>query len=82
MKSTLIEAEVKKPEIEFPCLIKACNRGLVFLCLSKTEATCIFAGPKESYWKIGMQVHSVDIGIDSRYAWEMLPPGTKVEITV
>jgi hypothetical protein len=79
MKSTLIEAEVKKPEIKFPCIAKSKDGNIVLF----TNSTCgtVVANdlsftnclPLGSYLEHWLDINRQDI-------WTILPPGTKVEL--
>jgi len=75
MKSTLIEAEVKKPEIKFPCMAKSKDEKIV-LFTSSTRGTVV---AKDSSCTLGQYLDNW-FDINRQDIWTILPPGTKVEL--
>jgi hypothetical protein len=80
MKSTLIEAEVKKPEVKFPCMGR--NKTideLIVLFTEPTKGTVIHSNFNTFLWTMGRYCDEWGPVTDNRY-WTILPAGTKVEL--
>jgi hypothetical protein len=74
MKSTLIEAEVEKSEIKFPCMaVNRNNSSVIVLFTGPTKGTVVSSGCIGKY--------SEDWGpVTNNGLWTILPPGTKIEL--
>jgi hypothetical protein len=77
MKSTLVEAEVKKPEIKFPC-IAVDDGGTVVLFTAPQKGTLVVLSPFSGNYSVGYYCEDWEPVTDS--GWTIFPPGTKVEL--
>jgi hypothetical protein len=82
MKSKLIEVEEKKQEIKFPCLVKYSGHEncYSFVVMFSSEYCGTVVWVKDHYpYKLGYYMERWE-SIENTNTWEILPPGTKVEI--